>query len=92
MGYIDSYMDCWTGNGWKVRHAQGIHNVAIEKGELTSLSDELFDARLSPLGIQQVRMIYIYITRFDKLRCPPVYKCESISISSILKEYFMRKK
>ncbi|KAF8110048.1 hypothetical protein N665_0088s0060 [Sinapis alba] len=36
-----------------VRHAQGIHNVAIEKGELTSLSDELFDARLSPLGIQQ---------------------------------------
>ncbi|CAN7040042.1 unnamed protein product [Brassica oleracea var. botrytis] len=37
-----------------VRHAQGIHNVAIEKGELTALSGKLFDARLSQTGIQQV--------------------------------------
>ncbi|KAH0877053.1 hypothetical protein HID58_064447 [Brassica napus] len=37
-----------------VRHAQGIHNVAIEKGELTGLSGKLFDARLSQTGIQQV--------------------------------------
>ncbi|CAH8311326.1 unnamed protein product [Eruca vesicaria subsp. sativa] len=37
-----------------VRHAQGVHNVAIEKGELTPLAGELFDARLSVKGIQQV--------------------------------------
>ncbi|KAH0921152.1 hypothetical protein HID58_021170 [Brassica napus] len=38
-----------------VRHAQGIHNVEIEKGELTALSGKLFDAHLSLTGIQQVR-------------------------------------
>ncbi|RID57264.1 hypothetical protein BRARA_F00652 [Brassica rapa] len=37
-----------------VRHAQGIHNVEIEKGELTALSGKLFDAHLSLTGIQQV--------------------------------------
>ncbi|KAG2267745.1 hypothetical protein Bca52824_062300 [Brassica carinata] len=37
-----------------VRHAQGIHNVAIEKGELPRLSGELLDACLSPTGVQQV--------------------------------------
>ncbi|XP_056862036.1 phosphoglycerate mutase-like protein isoform X2 [Raphanus sativus] len=35
-----------------VRHAQGIHNVGIEKGELESY--KLLDACLSPMGIQQV--------------------------------------
>ncbi|KAK1553164.1 hypothetical protein Q3G72_029926 [Acer saccharum] len=37
-----------------VRHGQGIHNVEGEKGNHVLLSDELFDAHLSPLGRQQV--------------------------------------
>ncbi|XP_022726940.1 phosphoglycerate mutase-like protein 1 [Durio zibethinus] len=37
-----------------VRHAQGIHNVAGEKDHDAYLSEELFDAHLSPLGWQQV--------------------------------------
>ncbi|CAH8357800.1 unnamed protein product [Eruca vesicaria subsp. sativa] len=40
-----------------VRHAQGIHNVELEKkGEIgdAHLSPKLFDAPLSPKGIQQV--------------------------------------
>ncbi|CAL5332615.1 unnamed protein product [Camellia sinensis] len=37
-----------------VRHAQGIHNVEGEKDHSAYLSDELFDAHLTPLGWQQV--------------------------------------
>ncbi|XWS24018.1 hypothetical protein CRYUN_Cryun28dG0065300 [Craigia yunnanensis] len=37
-----------------VRHAQGIHNVAGEKDYDAYLSEELFDAHLTPLGWQQV--------------------------------------
>ncbi|XP_024009110.1 phosphoglycerate mutase-like protein isoform X2 [Eutrema salsugineum] len=38
-----------------VRHAQGIHNVELEENEESSpLSEELFDAHLSPKGLQQV--------------------------------------
>ncbi|TXG52619.1 hypothetical protein EZV62_021788 [Acer yangbiense] len=37
-----------------VRHGQGIHNVEGEKGNHVLLSDEFFDAHLSPLGRQQV--------------------------------------
>lgn len=37
-----------------MRHAQGIHNVAIEKGELDRTSYKLLDACLSSMGIQQV--------------------------------------
>ncbi|KAK6245826.1 hypothetical protein SCA6_008916 [Theobroma cacao] len=37
-----------------VRHAQGIHNVAGEKDHAAYLSEELFDAHLTPLGWQQV--------------------------------------
>ncbi|KAL0794631.1 hypothetical protein Bca101_066008 [Brassica carinata] len=37
-----------------VRHAQGIHNVAIEKGELPPSSGKPLDACLSPTGVQQV--------------------------------------
>ena len=37
-----------------MRHGQGIHNVEGEKGNHVLLSDELFDAHLSPLGRQQV--------------------------------------
>lgn len=37
-----------------VRHAQGVHNVASEISHDNLLSDEFFDARLSPLGWNQV--------------------------------------
>ncbi|KFK40904.1 hypothetical protein AALP_AA2G058400 [Arabis alpina] len=37
-----------------VRHAQGIHNVAGEKNHDNYLSEDLFDAHLTPLGWQQV--------------------------------------
>ncbi|ESQ29598.1 hypothetical protein EUTSA_v10023600mg [Eutrema salsugineum] len=37
-----------------VRHAQGIHNVAGEKNHDAYLSEDLFDAHLTPLGWQQV--------------------------------------
>jgi broad specificity phosphatase PhoE len=37
-----------------VRHAQGVHNIALEeKGEKPE-SEKLFDAHLSPKGLQQV--------------------------------------
>ncbi|XP_010511105.1 PREDICTED: phosphoglycerate mutase-like protein 2 [Camelina sativa] len=37
-----------------VRHAQGIHNVEGEKNHDAYLSEDLFDAHLTPLGWQQV--------------------------------------
>ncbi|GMJ02533.1 hypothetical protein like AT5G64460 [Hibiscus trionum] len=37
-----------------VRHAQGVHNVAGEKDFSNYLSEEYFDAHLTPLGWQQV--------------------------------------
>ncbi|XP_057469061.1 phosphoglycerate mutase-like protein 1 [Actinidia eriantha] len=37
-----------------VRHAQGIHNVEGEKDNSAYLSEELFDAHLTPLGWKQV--------------------------------------
>ncbi|PIA55159.1 hypothetical protein AQUCO_00800114v1 [Aquilegia coerulea] len=37
-----------------VRHAQGIHNVEGEKNHDNYMSEELFDAHLTPLGWQQV--------------------------------------
>lgn len=37
-----------------VRHAQGIHNVEGEKDHKAYLSEELFDAHLTPLGWKQV--------------------------------------
>ncbi|VVA90667.1 unnamed protein product [Arabis nemorensis] len=36
-----------------VRHAQGIHNVELEEKGESPLSPKLFDARLSPKGLQQ---------------------------------------
>ncbi|KAM0000129.1 putative histidine phosphatase superfamily [Helianthus debilis subsp. tardiflorus] len=38
-----------------VRHAQGVHNVLGEKDHSAYMSDELFDAHLTPLGWEQVR-------------------------------------
>lgn len=37
-----------------VRHAQGVHNVAGEKDHSAYMSEELFDAHLTPLGWKQV--------------------------------------
>ncbi|PWA71528.1 Histidine phosphatase superfamily, clade-1 [Artemisia annua] len=37
-----------------VRHAQGVHNVEGEKDHSAYMSEELFDAHLTPLGWQQV--------------------------------------
>ncbi|KAI7750184.1 hypothetical protein M8C21_026281, partial [Ambrosia artemisiifolia] len=37
-----------------VRHAQGIHNVAGEKDHSAYMSEDLFDAQLTPLGWKQV--------------------------------------
>lgn len=37
-----------------VRHAQGIHNVEGEKNHDAYLSEDLFDAHLTPLGWEQV--------------------------------------
>ncbi|XP_021888109.1 phosphoglycerate mutase-like protein [Carica papaya] len=37
-----------------LRHAQGIHNVEAEKSKEATLSPQLLDAQLSPLGWQQV--------------------------------------
>ncbi|KAF2324176.1 hypothetical protein GH714_009244 [Hevea brasiliensis] len=45
----------------KLRHAQGIHNVAGEKDHSALLSPEFFDAPLSPLGCQQVTNLRNYV-------------------------------
>ncbi|WJX25814.1 hypothetical protein P8452_14816 [Trifolium repens] len=37
----------------EVRHAQGFHNVEREKNHDAYLSDDLFDANLTPLGWKQ---------------------------------------
>ncbi|XP_039049790.1 phosphoglycerate mutase-like protein 1 [Hibiscus syriacus] len=37
-----------------VRHAQGVHNVAAEKDPAAYLSEQYFDAQLTPLGWKQV--------------------------------------
>jgi len=42
-----------------VRHAQGIHNVEGEKNHKAYLSEDLFDAHLTPLGWQQVSKLAI---------------------------------
>ncbi|XP_017249413.2 phosphoglycerate mutase-like protein 1 isoform X2 [Daucus carota subsp. sativus] len=44
-----------------VRHAQGIHNVAGEKDHSAYLSQELFDAHLTPLGWQQVDNLHKHV-------------------------------
>ncbi|OVA10258.1 Histidine phosphatase superfamily [Macleaya cordata] len=44
-----------------VRHAQGIHNVEGEKDHKAYLSQELFDAHLTPLGWQQVDNLHKHV-------------------------------
>uniref|UniRef100_A0A1J3E745 Phosphoglycerate mutase-like protein 2 n=1 Tax=Noccaea caerulescens TaxID=107243 RepID=A0A1J3E745_NOCCA len=44
-----------------VRHAQGIHNVAGEQNHEAYLSEDLFDAHLTPLGWQQVDNLHKHV-------------------------------
>jgi broad specificity phosphatase PhoE len=44
-----------------VRHAQGIHNVEGEKNHKAYLSEDLFDAHLTPLGWQQVDNLHKHV-------------------------------
>ncbi|EOA35468.1 hypothetical protein CARUB_v10020678mg [Capsella rubella] len=44
-----------------VRHAQGIHNVEGEKNHDAYLSEDLFDAHLTPLGWQQVDNLHKHV-------------------------------
>ncbi|CAN8244862.1 unnamed protein product [Cochlearia groenlandica] len=44
-----------------VRHAQGIHNVAGEKNHDAYLSEDYFDAHLTPLGWQQVDNLHKHV-------------------------------
>ncbi|KAJ4843063.1 hypothetical protein Tsubulata_042240 [Turnera subulata] len=53
-----------------VRHAQGIHNVLGEKDESVYLSEELFEARLTPLGWEQADNLRKYVREsgiYDKI-------------------------
>ncbi|GAU48514.1 hypothetical protein TSUD_244340 [Trifolium subterraneum] len=44
-----------------VRHAQGVHNVEGEKNHDAYLSDDLFDANLTPLGWNQVENLQKHV-------------------------------
>ncbi|PNX77405.1 phosphoglycerate mutase-like protein, partial [Trifolium pratense] len=44
-----------------VRHAQGVHNVEGEKNHDAYLSDDLFDANLTPLGWKQVENLQKHV-------------------------------
>lgn len=63
-----------------VRHAQGIHNVEGEKDHSAYLSQELFDAHLTPLGWQQVDNLHKHVraTRLSK-------KIELVIVSPLLR-------
>ncbi|WJX84655.1 hypothetical protein P8452_67205 [Trifolium repens] len=52
-----------------VRHAQGVHNVEGEKNHDAYLSDDLFDANLTPLGWKQfVRALVMWREDWAKER------------------------
>ncbi|XP_044475630.1 phosphoglycerate mutase-like protein 1 [Mangifera indica] len=58
-------MDVATAHGCKilhlVRHAQGVHNTEVGKSPEALLSQDLFDAQLSDLGLQQVEKLRKYV-------------------------------
>mgnify|MGYP002563185751 CR=1 FL=1 len=55
----------WTGvfRFFKVRHAQGVHNVAGAQDHSALMSPQYFDAHLSPLGSHQVSFFLWLPTR-----------------------------
>ncbi|KAI3920056.1 hypothetical protein MKW98_001312 [Papaver atlanticum] len=63
-----------------VRHAQGFHNVEGEKNHDAYLSEELFDAQLTPLGWQQVDNLRKHITE-----CGIDKKVELVIVSPLLR-------
>ncbi|KAJ9674096.1 hypothetical protein PVL29_023567 [Vitis rotundifolia] len=63
-----------------VRHAQGIHNVAGEKDHSAYLSQELFDAHLTPLGWQQVDNLRKHVQA-----CGLLKKIELVVVSPLLR-------
>ncbi|KAI8000092.1 Phosphoglycerate mutase-like protein 2 [Camellia lanceoleosa] len=65
-----------------VRHAQGIHNIEGEKDHSAYLSDELFDAHLTPLGWQQVDNLRKHVHT-----CGISKKVELVVTSPLLSRY-----
>ncbi|RVW56209.1 Phosphoglycerate mutase-like protein 1 [Vitis vinifera] len=63
-----------------VRHAQGIHNVEGEKDHSAYLSQELFDAHLTPLGWQQVDTLHKHVQA-----CGLSKKVELVVVSPLLR-------
>ncbi|RVW65679.1 Phosphoglycerate mutase-like protein 1 [Vitis vinifera] len=63
-----------------VRHAQGIHNVEGEKDHSAYLSQELFDAHLTPLGWQQVDNLHKHVQA-----CGLSKKVELVVVSPLLR-------
>ncbi|KAJ6335397.1 hypothetical protein OIU78_012096 [Salix suchowensis] len=63
-----------------VRHAQGIHNVEGEKDNNAYLSEELFDAHLTPLGWRQVDNLRKHV-----YECGVNKKIELVIVSPLLR-------
>ncbi|KAB5568788.1 hypothetical protein DKX38_002581 [Salix brachista] len=63
-----------------VRHAQGIHNVEGEKDHNAYLSEELFDAHLTPLGWRQVDNLRKHV-----YECGVNKKIELVIVSPLLR-------
>ncbi|KAI8550206.1 hypothetical protein RHMOL_Rhmol06G0086900 [Rhododendron molle] len=63
-----------------VRHAQGIHNVEGEKDHEAYLSEELFDAHVTPLGWKQVANLKNHVEA-----CGLSKKIELVIVSPLLR-------
>ncbi|MCL7037774.1 hypothetical protein MKW94_025083 [Papaver nudicaule] len=61
-------------------HAQGFHNVEGEKDHSAYMSEELFDAQLTPLGWQQVDNLHKHI-----VECGIDKKVELVIVSPLLR-------
>ncbi|KAG5543754.1 hypothetical protein RHGRI_016494 [Rhododendron griersonianum] len=69
-----------NGRKRKVRHAQGIHNVEGEKDHDAYLSEELFDAHVTPLGWKQVANLKNHVEA-----CGLSKKIELVIVSPLLR-------
>ncbi|KAL5714839.1 hypothetical protein ACHQM5_016746 [Ranunculus cassubicifolius] len=63
-----------------VRHAQGIHNVAGEKDHDAYMSEELFDAHLTPLGWEQVKKLRSHVIQTGLVK-----KLDLVIVSPLLR-------